>query len=319
MRPTPTAAARATPALSARAAVSHQLLRGQATSGLLYRGHAAFAFANGRARRSTLAGLAAISISSPVAGLRPFAFSEPASHGRSAQRARRPHLLRVPELLEHDLIQRAEAASRRFCSSLRARRPRRPTASVLTATESPARSAITGFNRVCRTKARSLRPSKARARYVRRPLLCPRELEAAHWTLAGAPEHVANQHSAGLRADARSWAIPQVGGRRRRSAVECCFQRQCLQPNGFELAISSALLLARSESRTGFVGRALLSSHRGYAARTGRAGAGVIGCLGVGQQAAQIPLRCASPLDVWLHFRRRPSPFCRSHGLRRAL
>jgi hypothetical protein len=34
----------------------------------------------------------------------------------------------------------------------------------------------------------------------------------------------------------------------------------------------------------------------------------VTGCLGVGQQA-QIPLRCASPLDVWLHFWRRPSPF----------
>ena len=37
-------------------------------------GNAAFAFANGRARRSTLAGLAAISISSPVAGLRPVRF-----------------------------------------------------------------------------------------------------------------------------------------------------------------------------------------------------------------------------------------------------
>ncbi len=37
-------------------------------------GSAAFALANGRALRSTLAGLAAISISSPVAGLRPWRF-----------------------------------------------------------------------------------------------------------------------------------------------------------------------------------------------------------------------------------------------------
>lgn len=37
-------------------------------------GNAPFAFASGRARRSTLAGLAAMSISSPVAGLRPFRF-----------------------------------------------------------------------------------------------------------------------------------------------------------------------------------------------------------------------------------------------------
>ncbi len=37
-------------------------------------GSAAFAFASGRARTSTLAGLAAIVISSPVAGLRPVRF-----------------------------------------------------------------------------------------------------------------------------------------------------------------------------------------------------------------------------------------------------
>lgn len=37
-------------------------------------GNAPFAFASGRARRSTLAGLAAMSISSLVAGLRPFRF-----------------------------------------------------------------------------------------------------------------------------------------------------------------------------------------------------------------------------------------------------
>ena len=37
-------------------------------------GSAAFAFASGRARTSTLAGVAAIVISSPVAGLRPVRF-----------------------------------------------------------------------------------------------------------------------------------------------------------------------------------------------------------------------------------------------------
>jgi hypothetical protein len=52
----------------------------------------------------------------------------------------------------------------------------------------------------------------------------------------------ARSSGAGL-ADARLWAIPQVGGRRRRAAADC-FQRRRLLPVGSELAIRSILLLA---------------------------------------------------------------------------
>jgi hypothetical protein len=90
-------------------------------------GSAALAFASGRARRSTLAGLAAIVISSPVAGFRPFrafcaGFDLLARRGVPAlprllrrlhangqlHQAADPHLLRIPELLEHELLEHAE-------------------------------------------------------------------------------------------------------------------------------------------------------------------------------------------------------------------
>jgi hypothetical protein len=75
-------------------------------------GSAAFAFASGRARRSTLAGLAVIVISSPVAGFRPLrAFC--AGFTRTVSCTRPPiRLLRVPELLENDLLEHAEHSLR---------------------------------------------------------------------------------------------------------------------------------------------------------------------------------------------------------------
>ena len=70
-------------------------------------GSAVLAFASGRARRSTLAGLAAIVISSPVAGLRPWRFFW-AGLTRNGQLPHPPdpYLLGIAELLERDLLER---------------------------------------------------------------------------------------------------------------------------------------------------------------------------------------------------------------------
>jgi hypothetical protein len=68
-------------------------------------GSAPFARASGRARKSTLAGLAAIVISSPVAGLRPWrAFCAGLTRTVNFHQAADPHLLGIAQFIEDDLI-----------------------------------------------------------------------------------------------------------------------------------------------------------------------------------------------------------------------
>jgi hypothetical protein len=65
----------------------------------------------------------------------------------------------------------------------------------------------------------------------------------------------------------RIWAIARVGGLRRRAAADACFQRRWLQPNGLQLAICSALLLAKPREARGGVRRRCLPSDEREAGR----------------------------------------------------
>ena len=81
------------------------------------RQRAPFARANGRARKSTLAGLAAIVISSPVAGLRPLrAFCAGLTRNRQLDDTADPHVLGVAELTR--ARSHRAPASARFASFL---------------------------------------------------------------------------------------------------------------------------------------------------------------------------------------------------------
>ena len=84
---------------------------GESSACFLTDGSATFASAGSRARRSTLAGLAAIVISSPVAGFRPIArlLRRLDSDGQLPETAE-PHLFRVSELPEDDLLGAHRAA-----------------------------------------------------------------------------------------------------------------------------------------------------------------------------------------------------------------
>jgi hypothetical protein len=68
-------------------------------------GSAAFALTSGRARKSTLAGFAAIVISSPVAGLRPFALLRGGLHARGQlHESADPQALGFCDLLENHVL-----------------------------------------------------------------------------------------------------------------------------------------------------------------------------------------------------------------------
>jgi hypothetical protein len=84
-------------------------------------GSAPFARASGRARKSTLAGFAAIVISSPVAGLRPWrAFCAGLTRTVNFHQAADPHLLGIAQFIEDDLIERRERSLRIGLAQLRA-------------------------------------------------------------------------------------------------------------------------------------------------------------------------------------------------------
>ena len=89
-------------------------------------GSAALAFASGRARTSTLAGLAAIVISAPVAGLRPVRFLV-AGLTRTVEldEASEPDLLGIAQLPEDDLVEGVERPLRVGLAHLGAVRDRR--------------------------------------------------------------------------------------------------------------------------------------------------------------------------------------------------
>jgi len=82
---------------------------------------AVFAIASGRARRSTLAGLAAIVISSPVAGLRPWRFFC-AGLTRTVSCTSPPirTFSAIAELFEHDLLECGKRSLRVGVAQLRA-------------------------------------------------------------------------------------------------------------------------------------------------------------------------------------------------------
>jgi hypothetical protein len=70
-------------------------------------------------------------------------------------------------------------------------------------------------------------------------------------------QHAHGGDRTGIASDwrARIWAIAQVRGSRRQAAADACFQRRRLQPDGFQLAIRSALLstLTRTRSSVGLM------------------------------------------------------------------
>ena len=78
--------------------------------------------------------------------------------------------------------------------------------------------------------------------------------------------------SRGHRRRARIWAIAQVRWPRRRAASSCCFRRWCLQANGSQLAILSALLPAPSRALLAPAEMLVTKRKRGFRCAAGSGG-----------------------------------------------